>query len=94
MGRDSEKYGTNYEVLEALADIQLLQDLQRDYLLKMSSPEEKQKRIKRRSNYAKELEKKQYRKQVVEDKKKAVDVQRLSHSELVELIQEEDLDSE
>lgn len=59
----------------------------------MSDPEEKQKRLKRRSNYVKALEKKQYRQRKAEDKKK-VDLTKLGHREFVELIQEEDLKDE
>lgn len=57
----------------------------------MSDPEEKQKRLKRRSNYAKSLEKKQYRQKKIEDKKKKIDLSTLTHQELIELIQEEGL---
>lgn len=60
----------------------------------MSSPEDKQKRLKRRSALAKELEHKKYRQRKVEDKKR-IDVTKLTHADLVKLIQEkENLDED
>jgi 7,8-dihydro-6-hydroxymethylpterin-pyrophosphokinase len=57
----------------------------------MSSPEDKQKRLRRRSALAKELEEKKYRQRKVKDKKRVIDIKNLTHRELVELIQEHDL---
>ena len=60
---------------------------------KMSSPEDREKhrkRIKVRSNIAKSLEDRKFRQRKVEDKKKKVDVQKLSHRDLVQLLQEKE----
>jgi hypothetical protein len=60
----------------------------------MSTPEEKQrKRMRIRSHIAKDLLTPKYGQRVVEDKrKKARDVTKLTHAELVALIQEENND--
>lgn len=62
----------------------------------MSTPEEKQRKRQRiRSHIAKDLVvNPRYRQRKVEDKKKKIDVSKLSHAELVRLINEKDEDSE
>ncbi len=57
----------------------------------MASPEEKsRKRLRIRSHIAKDLGSPKYRKRVVKDKKKEIDVRKLSHADLVKLIQEKE----
>lgn len=62
----------------------------------MSTPEEKQRKRQRiRSHIAKDLVvNPRYRQRKVEDKKKKIDVSKLSHAELVRLINERDEDNE
>lgn len=61
-----------------------------------STPEEKQRKRQRiRSHIAKDLVvNPRYRQRKVEDKKKKIDVSKLSHAELVRLINERDEDNE
>lgn len=57
----------------------------------MGNPEDKsKKRLRIQSHIAKDLGSPKYRKRVVKDKKKEIDVRGLSHSELVKLIQEKE----
>ena len=61
----------------------------------MGSPEEKARRRTRmkRNKVVKDLHSPKYRQRVVEDKKnKPIDVTKLTHSQLVDLIQEKDND--
>ena len=61
-----------------------------------STPEEKQRKRQRiRSHIAKDLVvNPRYRQRKVEDKKKKIDVSKISHAELVRLINEKDEDNE
>lgn len=60
----------------------------------MSSPEEKDRKRRRiRSHIARDLGTVKYRKRVVKDKKKEVDVKALSHADLVKLINEKEDDT-
>lgn len=55
----------------------------------MSTPEEKaRKRMRIKSHVTKDLHTKKYRQRVKEDKKKRIDVTKLSHADLIKLIQE------
>ena len=57
----------------------------------MSSPEDRAKRRARRHNHvARDLRTPKYKQRVEEDKVKKVDVQKLTHSELVKLINEKE----
>ena len=60
----------------------------------MASPEDKDRHRKRiRSRLKRDLKSTSYRQRIVEDKTKKIELKDLSHSDLVKLIQEEDLGS-